>query len=100
MVDELLSLFMVNDVQAHEKFTNKILRVTGTVGKVVVNETSAVYLVFLSSAEMSAFRDIECRFSRQHAPHISRLSQGQSITIQGKYGGYVINIVLRDCEVV
>lgn len=99
-VDELLSAYMLNDVSAHEKFTDKTLSVTGIVGKVMVNDARAVYSVFLSSAEISGFRDVECRFPQQYASIISQAKPGQKVTIQGKYFGYVINVILRSCELV
>lgn len=99
-VDELLSAYMLNDVAAHEKFNNRLLRVTGLVGKVMVNETRALYTVLLSSPDIAGFRDVECRFMRQYASLINKLKPGQSITVQGRYFGYVINVILRECVLV
>ena len=99
-VDELLSAYMVNDVAAHERFNNRVLRVTGIVNKVTVNDIRAVYSVFLTGKEISGFRDVECRFTKQYATHISKLKAGQSVTIQGRYFGYVINIILRSSVMV
>lgn len=99
-VDELLSAYMMSDVSAHEKFTNKTLKVSGIIGKVSVNDARALYSVFLSSAEISGFRDVECRFPKQYAAIISKCQVGQKVTIQGKYFGYVINVILRNCELV
>jgi hypothetical protein len=95
--EELLSAYMLNDAAAHQKFTNKTLKVTGTVGKVTVADSRAVYSVFLTAPQIPGFRDVECRFSRQHSAIIGKLKPGQNVTIEGKYFGYVINIVLRNC---
>lgn len=95
--DDLLNAYMVNDVAAHERFTNKILRVTGEVGRVNVNDMRAVYNVYLISSQVAGFRDVECRFTRQYGDVISRLQPGQTVTVQGRYFGYVINVILRTC---
>jgi len=99
-VEELCSAYRVDKVAADAKFTNKILTVTGVVGRMVVNDIHDVYYIILTSAEKKEEWNVRCKFDKKHAPKLNRLTAGQTVTTQGKYDGYKINILIRDCVLV
>ncbi|MFC1860944.1 hypothetical protein ACFLYL_01515 [Chloroflexota bacterium] len=97
--EELISAYLSDDASSHERFTNRTLKITGVVDRIIVNNIRDVYQIILTGGEIK-LRDIECRFNRDYAPELSHLAIGQTITVHGKYFGYVINIILRDCVLV
>ena len=99
-VEELYSTYRVNEVAADAKFTNKTLKVTGVVDRVVVIDIHDVYYIILTSAEKKAEWNIRCTFDKKHGPELNRLTAGQTVTVQGKYDSYKINILMRDCALV
>jgi len=99
-VEELCSAYRVDKVAADAKFANKILTVTGVVGRVVVNDIHDVYYIILTSAEKKEEWNVRCTFDKKHEPELNRLAAGQTVTAQGKYNGFKINILMRDCVLV
>ncbi len=99
-VEELSSAYRVDKVAADAKFTNRILKVTGVVDRIVVNDIHDVYYIILTSAEKKEEWNVRCTFDKKHAPKLNRLTAGQTVTVQGEYDGYRINILMRDCVLV
>ncbi len=84
-------------VMADAKFTNKILKITGIVDKIVVRDVHDVYYIILTSADKKEEWNVRCTFGRKHGPELNRLKARQTVTVQGKYDGYRTNILMRDC---
>ena len=95
--EELCLAYREDKIAADKKFTDKILEVTGVVDRVVVNDIHDIYYVILASAEGRREWHIRCTFDKKQAPELNRLTAGQVVTVQGKYDGYKINILMRDC---
>jgi hypothetical protein len=95
--EELCLAYREDKVAADKKFADKILEVTGVVDRVVVNDIHDIYYVILASAEKRREWNVRCTFDKKHAPSLDRLTAGQAVTVQGKYDGYKINILMRDC---
>ncbi len=99
-VEELYSAYRVDEVAVDAKFTNKILKITGVVDRVVVIDIHDVYYIILTSAKEKAEWNVRCTFDKKHGPELNRLTAGQTVTVQGKYDSYKINILIRDCALV
>ncbi|GAI64705.1 unnamed protein product [marine sediment metagenome] len=99
-VEELYSAYSADEVAADAKFTNKILKVTGVVDRITVNDVHDIYYIILASAEKKAQWNVRCKFDRKHGPQLNRLTAGQTVTAQGKYDGYKVNILMKDCVLV
>ena len=99
-VEELYSAFRADEVAADAKFTNKILKVTGVVDRITVNDVHDIYYIILASAEKKEQWNVRCKFDRKHGPQLNRLTAGQTVTAQGKYDGYKVNILMKDCVLV
>jgi len=84
-------------ITADAKLMDKILKVTGIVDKIVVNDMYEIYYIILTSAERKEEWHVRCTFDKKDGPELNRLTTGQTVTVQGKYDGYRINILLRDC---
>ena len=100
-VEELSSAFSADGAAAHEKFTNSTIKLTGNVDRIVVNDINNNYYITLASAEKKiGLRDVHCKFDKKHVPELKLLTEGETVTVQGKYAGYVIDINMRYCTLV
>ncbi len=100
-VGEVLSAYEENGEAADAKFANKILRVTGIVKRIEVKDTLDIYYITLTDVEKTLLLiDVRCFFDRKHGPELSLLTSGQTVTVQGKYDGSMINIRMSDCFLV
>ncbi len=99
-VDELNSSFNTDKVATNAKLKNKILEVTGVADKIFVKDHLDIQYILLTGAKASGTWSIRCTFSREHVPRLTRLTTGETVTVQGKYDGYERNIILKDCTLV
>ena len=100
-VGELLSAYEENGEAADAKFRNKILKVTGIVKRIEAKDTLDIYYITLTDAEKTLLLiDVRCFFDRKHGPELNLLTSGQTVTVQGKYDGSMINIRMSDCFLV
>ncbi len=100
-VGEVLSAYEENGEAADAKFANKILRVTGIVKRIEAKDTLDIYYITLTDVEKTLLLiDVRCFFDRKHGPELSLLTSGQTVTVQGKYDGSMINIRMSDCFLV
>ena len=99
-IEELSSAFSADGVAAHEKLTNSTIKLTGNVDRIVVNEINNNYYITLTSAEKTGLRDVQCRFDKKHVRELKLLTKGETVTVQGKYAGYIIDILMRECALV
>ena len=99
-VEELHSAYEADKVAADAKFTNKILKATGVVDRIVVEDIHDIYYIILTSAEKKEEWNVRCTFDKEHGAKLNRLTAGQTAMVQGKYDGYRINILMRDCVLV
>jgi len=99
-VEELLSAYETEGVAADTRLGNKILKVTGIVGRIEVKDTLDICYINLSSAARDLLQNVRCVFDRQHGPELDQLTTGQTVTVQGKYDGSIMDIRMSDCVLV
>jgi len=99
-VEELYSAYSADEVAADAKFTDKTLRVTGVVDRITVNDVQDIYYIILASAEKKEQWNVRCTFDRKYGAQLNRLTTGQTVTVQGEYDGYKMNILMKDCVLV
>ena len=99
-VEELQSAFADDVAEAEEKFVDKVLTITGFVGRIAVNDIIDSPCVVLTSSEKTVLRNVLCVFDKKHAPELKLLVPGQTVTVQGKYDSCTINILVTDCVLV
>jgi hypothetical protein len=100
-VADLLSAYETDGVAADARFGNKMLKITGIVDKINVKEALNIYSITLNSPKKSILlQGVRCVFDRNYGHALNRLSVGQTVTVQGKYTGSMIDISLRDCFLV
>ncbi len=99
-VAELCSTYQGYGMAGHDEFKNSVFRVSGIIDSIVSKDVVNQYRVALTDEEPHPLGEIYCKFERKDAPELSKLSVGQHLTVQGKYDGFVTNIVLTDCVLV
>ena len=96
-VEGMAAAFQGDKVAANERFTDRVLRVSGSVDKVIVKDMLDIYYILLKGTAKKTLWNVRCTFGKQDAPQFRRLAAEQVVTVQGKYGGYERNILLKDC---
>ena len=99
-VEELYSAYSADEMAADAKFTDKILKITGVVDRIIVNDVHDIYYIILASAEKKEQWNVRCTFDKKYGAQLNRLTTGQTVTVRGKYDGYKVNILMRDCVLV
>ena len=96
-VEELDAAYKADKLAAHAKLNGKTLRVTGMVDKVVLREHIDILYVMLTGANKREAWNVRCTFNKSDGSSLRRLPDGEMVKIQGIYGGYERNILLKDC---
>jgi len=96
-VDQLDELYRENMVGTHTKLTGKTLAVKGMVSKVFIRDHIDVRYIVLAGSQKKMLWSVRCTFGKESVAEMSRLKEGQSVTVRGKYDGYSKNIILKDC---
>ena len=99
-VEGLNASFNSDKAGTNNKLLNKVLQVTGTVEKVFAKDHLDIFYIILAGAGGPSTRRVRCTFSREHSTYLSRLTDGQTVTVQGTYVGYERNIILKECSLV
>lgn len=100
-VADLLSAYETEGPDANARFAGKVLKVTGAIDKINVKTALDVYQITLNNPGRSLLlQGVRCVFDRKYAGELNRLAPGQTVTVQGKYDGSIIDISLRDCFLV
>jgi len=100
-VEELLSAYEADGAAADAKFSDKTLQVTGVVDRIEVKDVLGIYYITLTSAEKTLLlQNVRCTFDKKYGPELNQLTPGQTVTVQGKYDGSIIDISMRDCVLV
>jgi hypothetical protein len=99
-VDGLDALFRENKMAAHAALTDKTVKVQGIVDKIFIRDHIDVRYIVLKGTQKKLLWPIRCSFGKEIITEMYRLSEGQEITVQGKYDGYGKNIIFKDCVIV
>lgn len=99
-VEGLNASFNSDKAGTNNKLLNKVLQVTGTVEKVIAKDHLDIFYIILAGAGRPSTWQVRCTFSREHGTYLSRLTDGQTATVQGTYVGYERNIILKECSLV
>ena len=100
-VADLLATFEKEGEAANARFASQILKVTGAIEKINVKQALDIYSITLNSPRKSLLlQGVRCVFDRSQAAELSQLATGQTVSVQGKFTGSMIDVSLRDCVMV
>jgi len=103
-VEELCSAYETDKVATDTKFTGRIIKITGIVGRIidgfVLTDIPNTNVVVLDGADEEKGWFVLCEFDKKHGPELNQLTIGQMITVQGKCDSYKVDLHIRDCVLV
>ncbi|MFC2015140.1 hypothetical protein ACFLUP_04030 [Chloroflexota bacterium] len=99
-VSELLSAYE-NDMEAADaRFANQVMRITGVIDRVEIKDAMNIYFINLISDDARRLlQGVRCVFESKDASALSQLVNGQTVMVQGKFDGSMIDISLKDCRI-
>ena len=98
--DQINELFKTDKAGAHSAFTDKTLVIKGKVSKVFVREHLEIRYIVLTGISKKMLWSLRCTFDKESSSKLTRLTEGQEVTVRGKYDGYSKNIIFKDCSLV
>jgi hypothetical protein len=98
--DQLDALYRADKSGANAKFSGKTLVVKGRVEKVFVREHLEIRYIVLTGTGKRMMWSLRCTFNKEDSSKVSRLNEGDAVTVVGKYDGYSKNIMFKDCVLV
>ena len=99
-IEELNEACHADSEAAEARFAGSILQITAEVGRIPPVESSEKPCLILISSEKPTAMNILCVFDKQHEAAINNLLEGQLVTVQGRYDGCVMNILVNDCVLI
>jgi hypothetical protein len=87
--------YEANEVNADQTYKGKTLQVTGQVENIGKDILDHAYIT-LSGHDEYGFRHVQCYIKDLNA--LSQLSKGQTVTVKGKCAGLMMNVLMRDCQ--
>ena len=98
--DQFDALYRADKSGANAKFSGKTLVVKGRVEKVFVREHLEIRYIVLTGTGKRMMWSLRCTFNKEDSSKVSRLNEGDAVTVVGKYDGYSKNIMFKDCRLV
>jgi hypothetical protein len=98
-VKELASAYEIDEETAGERFGNKILKVTGLVERIEVKDTLDINYITISE-EGDLLQSVRCMFDKEHEDELNQLTKGQTVTVQGKFSGSIVQLRMIHCILV
>lgn len=93
--NQLMAEYMSNEVRADENFKEKTFWVTGTIKDIGKDVLDKPYIT-LNSGDL--IRSVQCYINDKQA--LSSLEKGAQVTIKGTCKGLMVNVLMKDCEIV
>ncbi|CAN0604539.1 unnamed protein product, partial [Ectocarpus sp. 12 AP-2014] len=93
-VDEIITLFQGNELQANATYTNKVIEVHGTIKEIsFLNNRNTIIL----KSEKFEKNFVICDMSPISNTIIPKLTIGDTITLKGICKGYLLDVILLNC---
>jgi len=96
---ELCSTYKAGELEADAKYKGKIIKVTGVVDSIGEDTLHNPYIRLTSGGKHQAW-GVRCAFNKKYEPELAQLTIGQTVTVQGKCDGRLINVIMKDCLLV
>jgi len=93
-INELLSTYRTNEVRADSLYRGKWITVQG--GQ--VDEVRSSY-VLVGTGKYLEIPEVQCLLKGDQISRAASLSKGRRVTVRGKGGGMLINVLLNQCEI-
>ena len=95
--ETLIREYEANEVAADVAYKGKRLAVFGKVESIGKDILDTPYVTLSSNGE-HAFASVQCMFDDAAIGHLSTLTKGVSVTVEGTCDGKLGNVLLKDCS--
>lgn len=92
---DLIKEFEIDEKSAAEKYTGKILEITGVIKEISEGENNSLNIKLSSGSEFSS---VICTFTDKTA--VEGFKPGGEITIRGECAGYLLDLLMNNCVVI
>lgn len=93
---DLYSQYEENEIQADELYKNKLLEVSGTIENIGKDILDVPYVSLKTNNILGS---VQCMLADTEKSKAAGLSKGQSIVLEGKNSGKMMNVILRECVI-
>ena len=93
--NDLVGMYVQNEVNADNQVKGKKFYVEGRIGDIGKDIMDDIYITLESSDMM---RSVQCFIDDKDL--VAKLQKGQRITVFGKCEGLMMNVLMKDCQVV
>jgi len=97
--EELCSAYEANKVVADAKYKDKILTVTGVVDSIGEDILHNPFVRLTGGGKHQAC-GARCVLNKKYEPELAQLTIGQTLTVQGKCYGRLMNVLMKDCALI
>jgi hypothetical protein len=88
-----------NEVRADGKFKGKVVQTTGLVRDVKKDVLGSIY-VTLGTGKLLEVPVVQCFVAGSQVERVTALSKGDKVTMRGRVDGLMMNVLVKDCELV
>ncbi|WP_298539482.1 hypothetical protein [uncultured Aquimarina sp.] len=92
----LIAIYEKNEVSADNDFKNKTFYVEGRIDDIGKDFLDNIYIT--PKGASNNFRNVQCFIDDPTV--VSKLQKGQFVTVYGKCNGLMMNVLMKDCEIV
>jgi hypothetical protein len=94
---QLYAAYKTNEVAADNTYKGKLLEISGTIDTIGKDILDSPY-VALKTGEV--FGSVQCMLSDEAIAQAGSLTPGAKITLRGRGNGYLLNALVKDCDIV
>ena len=98
-ITQLLRDYKSNEVGADGKYKGKTIQVTGKVGEIKKDIMGSIFVTLGTGAQFE-IPEVQAFFDDDWAGKAAQLSHGQKLTIRGRVDGLMMNVLVKDSEIV
>ena len=91
--NKMTAEFKANEVKADEKYKGKVVIVNGKVTDMGKDITDEPYIIVGGTGMLDG---VQCMFAGSGVDAISKLSKGDSVSVKGKYDGFLMYPLLAN----
>jgi hypothetical protein len=99
-VDALNHYYQTDKAATHARLKDQTIKVSGLLEKVFVRDHLDIRYLVLTGEKKSGPWSVRCSFGKESVSEMNRLSEGQTVKVQGTYDGYGKNIIIKDCNLI
>ncbi len=97
--DQVVAFYDANEVAGDDALKGRVFKIEGVVERVGKDLLGTSY-VALKADRAGGLRAVQCFFSKDKNDQLAALQPGQHVVIRGKCSGLMMNVLMKECELV